>query len=127
MKKIKFLSKLIIQILFFISIFNVIYAKNYEKYYQEDKISNYFSGILLLNDNDYINSYKKLKQLDGLESIHLPYSRLYQYSLVNLERIDEAYKFSKNLERLYWLMTILKIIKLKQFFLIIGKVLSISS
>tara|TARA_B100000780_G_C21111623_1_gene449254 strand:+ start:471 stop:2186 length:1716 start_codon:yes stop_codon:yes gene_type:complete len=99
MKKIKFLSKLIIQILFFISIFNVIYAKNYEKYYQEDKISNYFSGILLLNDNDYINSYKKLKQLDGLESIHLPYSRLYQYSLVNLERIDEAYKFSKNLEK----------------------------
>ena len=99
MKKIKFVFKTIIQIFFFISIFNHVYAKNYEKYSKADKISNYFTGILLLNDNNYLGSYKELKQLDGLESNHEPYSRLYQLSLINLERFEEAYKFSKKLEK----------------------------
>ena len=91
--------KLILQIIIFISIVNIVHAKNFDKYKQADKISNYFSGIVALNDSEYFNSYKYLKKLEGLEDIHLRYSQLYQYALVNIERFEEAFKYSKKLEK----------------------------
>jgi len=100
MQKIKNYIKLILQIFFFISIFNQINAKNLDKYYQEDKISNYFSGIVSLQDSDYINSYKFFKQLNGLENIHSSYSRYYQHSLINLKKFDEAFSHSRKMENL---------------------------
>ena len=50
--------KIILQIFFFISIFNTINAKNSDKFYEADKISNYFSGTLSFYDNDYARSYR---------------------------------------------------------------------
>ena len=91
--------KLILQILFFISIFNVIYAKNVDNYYKATNISNYFSGIVSFNNNEHDNAYKYLKRVGGLEETHLNYSKYYIYSLINLERINEAYNFSKELEK----------------------------
>ena len=37
--------------------------------------------------------------MDGLEDKHTKFSELYLYSLINLEKFDTAYKFSKKLER----------------------------
>ena len=89
MKQIQFLYKiLILQIFLFISIINIAYSKNLDKYNTEDKISNYFSGILSLNSHQYIDSYKYLKQLKGLEDSHTNYSEFYQYTLVNLGKFE---------------------------------------
>ena len=97
--KIKNHYKLIIQILFFISIFNTLYSKNFDKSYDEDSVSNYFSGILALNNNDYKTSYKYLKQLEGLEDNHYNFSSYYEYSLVNEKRFKEAFLYSKKIEK----------------------------
>ena len=99
MKKNTTYFKLILKIFFIIIISNEVYGKNLEKYYEGDKISSYFSGMLSLSENDYSNSYKFLKQLNGLEEHHYKYSSYYQRSLINLERIKEAFDFAKALEK----------------------------
>ena len=81
MKKIKIYFKLILYIFFFFSISNVIYGKNFNKYYNSDKISKYFSGVVHLNHNEYEDSYNNLKELVGLEDNHFNYALLYQNSL----------------------------------------------
>jgi tetratricopeptide (TPR) repeat protein len=99
MNNIKKYYILILYTLFFLSIFNFANSKNFEKYNNAKKMSNYFSGILHLNNNNYLGSYKNFKQLEGLEDSHYIYSRLYQYNLINLEKFDEAYQYTKKLKR----------------------------
>ena len=99
MNFIKLYTKIILQIFFFISIFSILNAKNLDKFNKAEKISNYFSGILSFDDNDYVRSYRYLNKLDGLEKNHRPYSKLYQYSLINLERVEEAFDYSIKLEK----------------------------
>jgi len=91
--------KFILKIFFFICIFNNTQAKSLDNLYKAKKISNYFSGIISLNDNDHANSYRYLKELDGMEKNHFPFSRNYQYSLINSERFKEAFNYSKKLEK----------------------------
>ena len=73
----KFCIKLILQIFFVIIFFSTLHAKNLDKFNEGDNISNYFSGILLLNDNQYKESYKYLKKLNGLEGSYPNYSSKY--------------------------------------------------
>ena len=54
-----------------------------DKFNRAEDVSNYFSGILLLNDNQYEDSFKHLMRLSGLENSHVSYSVKYLYSLVN--------------------------------------------
>ena len=91
--------KLIVQIFFVIIFFSTLQAKNLDKFNEGNNISDYFSGILLLNDNQYIESYKFLKKLNGLEESHLNYSSRYLYSLVNLEKFSEAFSYAKKIEK----------------------------
>ncbi len=95
----KFSFKLIAQILFVIIFFSTLHAKNLDKFNEGSYISDYFSGILLLNDNKYSESYSFLKKLDGLEKSHSNYSSRYLYSLVNLGKFNEAFNYSKKLEK----------------------------
>ena len=95
----KFSVKSIAQILFVIIFFSTLQAKNLDKFNEGSYISDYFSGILLLNDNQYNESYSFLKKLDGLEASHLNYSSRYLYSLVNLGKFNEAFNYSKKLEK----------------------------
>ncbi|MBD1172441.1 tetratricopeptide repeat protein [Pelagibacterales bacterium SAG-MED05] len=99
MKIFKFSVKPIAQILFVIIFFSTLQAKNLDKFNEGGYISDYFSGILLLNDNQYNESYSFLKKLDGLEASHLNYSSRYLYSLVNLGKFNEAFNYSKKLEK----------------------------
>ncbi len=94
----KSIVKLIVQIFFVIFFFSTLQAKNLDKFKEGSSISDYFSGILLLNDNQYNESYSFLKKLDGLEESHLDYSSRYLYSLVNLGKFNEAFNYSKKLE-----------------------------
>ena len=75
--------KTIGQILFVIIILSTSQAKALDKLNDSDRISDYFSGILLLSENQYDESYKFLKKLNGLESSHENYSLKYLYSLIN--------------------------------------------
>ena len=98
MKTFKFSLKIIGQIIFVIIFFSTALAKNLEKYNNADKVSDYFSGILLLNDYEFEESSKYFKRLNGLEEIHSVYPIKYLYSLINSGKINEAVKFSKKLE-----------------------------
>ena len=88
-----------IQIIIFIIFFSTLQAKSLDKFEKGADISNYFSGILLLDNNQYNESYRFLKKLDGLELNHPGYSSRFLYSLVNLGKFDEAFRYSKNLEK----------------------------
>ena len=70
-----------------------------DKFNKSDLVSDYFSGILLLNENQYEDSFRYLKKLDGLESSHKNYSIKYLYSLVNSGNFKEAFYYSKKLEK----------------------------
>ncbi len=95
----KFSIKLIAQILFVIIFFSTLHARNVDRFNQGNHISNYFSGILLLNDNQYSQSYKFLKKLEGLEESHIGYASEYLFSLVNAGKFNEAFDYSKKLEK----------------------------
>ena len=95
----KFSIKLILQILFVIIFFSTLHARNLDNFNSGNHIADYFSGILLLNDNQYNESYKFLKKLDGLEESHINYSSKYLFSLVNLGKFNEAFNYSKKLEK----------------------------
>ena len=60
--------------------FSTLHAKNIDKFNKANNIANYFSGILLLNESKYAESYEFLKKLDGLEQSHSSYSSKYLYS-----------------------------------------------
>ena len=99
MKIFNFNLKIIVQILFVIIFFSTSPAKSLDKFNKSDRISDYFSGILLLNDNQYEKSFNFLKKLNGLEASHINYSIKYLYSLVNSGNLKEAFNYSKKLEK----------------------------
>ena len=79
--------------------FSTLQAKTLNKFNKADKISDYFSGVLLLNQGKFDESYQYFKKLEGLEKNHSSFSSRYLYSLVNSGNFREAYSFSKKLER----------------------------
>ena len=95
----KYKIKITAQIFFVIFFFSTLQAKNPDKFIQGNHISGYFSGILLLKDNQYDKSYTYLKQLDGLEEKHINFSSRYLSTLINSGRYREAFNYSKKLEK----------------------------
>ena len=91
--------KTIVQIIFVIIFFSTSQAKNKDNFNEADYISDYFLGILLLNDNQYNESSKFLKKLNGLEESHINYSVNYLYSTINSGNFNEALKYSRKLEK----------------------------
>ena len=91
--------KTIGQILFVIVFFSTSPAKSLDKFNSAERISNYFSGILLLNENKYEKSSGFLKKLNGLETSHINYSIKYLYTLVNSGNLKEAFNYAKKLEK----------------------------
>ena len=99
MKIFKFNSKNIGQILFVIIFLFTTPAKSLDKFNRADRVSYYFSGILLLNESQYDESFQFFKKLSGLETSHKNYSVKYLYSLVNSGNFKEAFNYSKKLEK----------------------------
>ena len=95
----KFIIKSIVQILFVIIFLSTSHAKPLDKFNKANSVSDYFSGILLFNENQYEKSFNFLKKLNGLETSHLNYSQKYLYSIVNSRDLKEAFDYSKKLER----------------------------
>ena len=95
----KFRLKSIGIALFVITFLFTSHAKSLDKFDRADLVSDYFAGILSFNDNEYDESYKFFRKLDGLESSYPDYSVKYLYSLVNSGNFREAFNYSKKLER----------------------------
>ena len=89
MNKFNIFIRFIFQIIFFTAILSQVQSKNLEKYSLKN-VSNYFSGSISLYDNEYMDSYKFLKKLNGLETKHYKYAQLYQYSLINLGKFHAS-------------------------------------
>ena len=85
--------------LFVITFLFTSHAKSLDKFDRADRVSDYFAGILSFNENEYDESYKFFRKLDGLETSHPDYSAKYLYSLVNSGNFREAFNYSKKLER----------------------------
>ena len=99
MKIFKLYIKTIVSILFVITFLSTSTANSLDKFNKADRVSDYFSGILLLNENQYGKSFNFLKKLDGLENSHVNYSIKYLYSLVNSGNLKKAFDYSKKLEK----------------------------
>ena len=93
------LTKIIGQFLFVIIFFSTSHVKSLDKFDKADQLSNYFSGTLLLSQNEYEESLRYLKKLNGLESSHINFSIKYLYSLVNSGNFKQAFNYSKRLEK----------------------------
>ena len=74
-------------------LFSTAYSKNVNKIYKSENVSNYFSGVLSINNEGYLSSYNYFKKIKGLEDNHYRYSQIYLNSLVNLQKISEAFKY----------------------------------
>jgi tetratricopeptide (TPR) repeat protein len=98
MKNLKSQFKLIIYLFILLSTSNITIAKNSDKFSNSKDVSNYLSGVLSINDNQYQKSYTYLKSLNNLEDSHYIYSQYYQYSLVALGNFKDAAKYSKKLK-----------------------------
>jgi tetratricopeptide (TPR) repeat protein len=99
MKNLKAQFKLIIFFLLFLNVFNVLLAKNIDKFSNSNDLTNYFSGIIAINDSKYQASFDYFKTLNDLEESHYTYSRYYLYSLVALKKFKNAANYSRQLER----------------------------
>ena len=99
MKIFNFNLKFIVQTLFVIIFLSTSPAKSLDKFNKADRVSDYFSGILLLNDNRYEDSLRYLESLNGLERSHINYSNNYLYSLVNSGNLKKAFIYSRKLEK----------------------------
>ena len=99
MKNLKVQFKLIIYVLFFLNTFNILIAKNIDEFYDAKNVTNYFSGILAVNDNQFQKSYDYLKSLKNLEDSHYVYSKYLHYSLVALKKFKDATSYSEKLEK----------------------------
>ena len=95
----KYKYKFIVLIFFVITFFSTSPVKSLDKFNNGESLSNYFSGILLLNDNRYEDSLRYLKKLSDLEIKHFNYSTKYLYSLVNSGNLKAAFKYSRKLEK----------------------------
>ena len=98
MKNLKSQFKLIIYLFILLITSNITIAKNSDKFSNSKDVSNYLSGVLSINDNQYQKSYTYLKSLNNLEDSHYIYSQYYQYSLVALGNLKDAAKYSKKLK-----------------------------
>ena len=99
MNKIFKLNGLILQTLFLYILLLTSSSANLEKYYKGESVSNYFSGIISLQDNRYSETFNFFKNLENLEDNHSKYSRLYIETLINNSKINEAFRYSKKLKK----------------------------
>ena len=91
-KKIYFISILILPIFWI----NISLAKATQQYSKEN-ISNYFSGIVALNQNNTADSFKYLNKAQSLKELHSNFNIKFIRSLVLLDKFDEAFAFSNKI------------------------------
>ena len=74
-------------------------AKNTNFKYSQEDISNYFSGIVSLNQNYTTTGFKYLNKVQSLRNTHSNFNIQFIRSLILLEKFDQAFAFSKSVWR----------------------------
>ena len=72
-----------------------VFDNNAKASYSKDDVSNYFSGIIALSQNNTTSGFKYLKKINSLKNVHYNYNIKFLRSLVLLNKFDEAFSFSK--------------------------------
>ena len=93
------LKKLILQTLFLYIFLLTSSSISLEKNFKRETLSNYFSGVISLQNNKYNKSYNFLKKMENFEDNHVDYSYAFVETLVNNSRIDEAFRYSYKLRK----------------------------
>lgn len=95
----KFLIKKSYIILFLFSILLVeskVFAKESKIQYTKEDISNYFSGIILINQNYNNEAFKHLKRVKSLKNRHSRFNIEFIRMLILIEKFEQALAFSKS-------------------------------
>jgi len=96
----KFFIKKIYIILFLLSTLlteaKVLATENYSKYTKEN-ISNYFSGMLSINQSNDKETLKYLKKIKPLKEKHMRFNVEYLRTLILLDKFKDAFIFSRSL------------------------------
>ena len=96
----KYLTKKVYIILIPIAILlssTVTFSKDAKFQYSKDEISNYFSGIVSLNQNYTTTGFKYLNKVKSLKKTHSNYNVQFIRSLILLEKFEQAFTFSKSI------------------------------
>tara|TARA_B100001123_G_scaffold431414_1_gene552838 strand:- start:478 stop:2181 length:1704 start_codon:yes stop_codon:yes gene_type:complete len=99
MKFFSFVFKLTLYTFIFLGISNSSYSKALNFNQDAKNISNYFSGMISFNNFDYFSSEKFFNNLNESGRNNQNFSSRYIQSLINLEKYNEAYSYSKKLEK----------------------------
>ena len=95
----KFLIKKSYIILFLFSILLIgpkVFAKESKIQYTKEDISNYFSGIILINQNHNNEAFKHLKRVKSLKNRHSRFNIEFISTLILIEKFEQAFAFSKS-------------------------------
>ncbi len=76
-----------------------VYGKNTNIKYTNSSISNYFLGIVSLNQNYTNEAYKYLNKSKSLKNIHSNYNIKFIRTLVLLDKFEQAFSFSRDLQK----------------------------
>ena len=76
-----------------------VYSKNTNIKYTNSNISNYFLGIISLNQNYTDEAYKYLNKAKLLKNIHSNYNIQFIRTLVLLDKFEQAFSFSRDLQK----------------------------
>ena len=91
-----------------------IFAKNTTIKYSKENVSNYFLGIISVNQDHNREAFKFLKRVKSLKDKHDKFNIEFVKTLVLLEKFDEAFAFSKSVwtdDEYYFEIAYLKIMQ----------------
>ena len=94
----KFFTKKIYIILFLLSILLIepkVFSKDSKIQYTSENISNYFSGIISINQNHNNKAIKYLKKVVSLKNKHTQFNIEFIRTLIQLGKFEKALAFSK--------------------------------
>ena len=91
----------IIFILLLFSIFSNTNSNSsiYSELYSKKNISNYFSGSIMLVNNENEEGIKYLRNIKDIKDIHAPYAKKLSLALVLDEKVQQAIYFVNNLQK----------------------------
>ena len=95
----KILNKKIYIIFFLLTIFlgkPIAFAKDNNIKYTRENISNYFLGIISVNQDYNKQAFKHLKKVKSLKNKHTNFNIEYLRTLVLVGKFKQAFEFSKN-------------------------------
>ena len=98
MKFINSIFKISVFVLILLSLSTYSHSKILDFSKDAKNISNYFSGTVALNNFDYDTSKKYLDKFAKSEKSNKKSPSLFLQSLINLQKYNEAYSYSKSLE-----------------------------